>query len=106
MSMEMQPPTTTPRAVPRWIIYGLLLGVLGFAAGLPLSYWFQPGLLRMVVSFPEYTRQVLSGLTEANGKDPFNIFQVVKQTMLFSTVGGLAVGALLGAMMDSRRPAR
>ena len=51
-------------------LFAVTLGILlGFAVGVPLSYYFQPGWLRALVSLPGYIEMVFrSTLDSLQGK--------------------------------------
>jgi len=83
------------------IAIGLLIGA---AIGIPLSYYFQPGWLRALVSLPGYVKMICrSTLDSLNGKNGGggNPALVVKTT--------IAITAILGAFTAraiNRSPAR
>lgn len=99
---DAQLPKRSRRArTSKGIVIGLLIGA---AIGIPLSYYFQPGWLRALVSLPDYIQMIfrstldsLQGKSSGGGNPAF----IVKTT--------IAITALLGAFTAraiNRRPAR
>lgn len=97
--------------VPYWLKYGLAGGVLGALLGGPLSYWFQPGMVRQFVSFPLYVSKLMEAAgnlgSVSQGSDDFGIVQTIMETvistMVVTGIAGAVIGVVLGARRDARR---
>jgi hypothetical protein len=86
--------TSLPLFVIGWALGGLILGI-------PMSYWFQPGALRMFVSLPDYLTNLgdaLGGAGELNSGA-----EKVLNTLLFTTIVCAALGGTLGYLLYVQR---
>ncbi len=83
-------PSILPQLLFRLNIWGLFGTLLGGAIGVPVSYWFQPGLLRAKVSFPDY----LSHLSEVCERS--ETFQPLVLAVVIFAVAGYAIGQVYG----------
>ena len=74
---------------------------LGVAAGIPLSYQFQSGLVRAFVSRTAYVRKVVEAVPDAvqgkGGGDLFGVADTLRKTVVATGGAGLALGVLAGA---------
>lgn len=101
---------STKFVVPYWLRYGIEGGLLGALLGGPLSYWFQPGMMRQFVSFPLYVSKLMEALGNlgsiSQGSDDFGIVQTIVgtviQTMILTGIAGVVIGVVLGARRDAR----
>jgi hypothetical protein len=66
---------------------------IGVCAGVLISYWFQPGALRLAVSLPDYLGQTVPMFFTASTYGP---------TLRATTLAGLFVGGLAGGTIFSK----
>lgn len=103
---------STKFVIPYWLRYGIEGGLLGALLGGPLSYWFQPGMMRQFVSFPLYVSKLMEALGNlgsiSQGSDDFGIVQTIVgtviQTMILTGIAGAVIGVVLGARRDASIP--
>jgi hypothetical protein len=71
-----------------------------------MSYYFQPGILRLVVSLPQYLKDLANGFGESPTRRPpdlIGMMSTAKSTMVAFTITGSIAGGLLGAWLERTR---
>jgi len=78
----------------------ILGGMIGAAIGLPLSYFFQAGLIRAILSLPQYVEVLVKAIVNGTGgRDQSGIMK----TALISVLVMAVIGTIFGAWLSSRK---
>jgi hypothetical protein len=86
------------------LLLHLLIGaVIGLAIAIPVSYYFQPGLVKAFVSLPDYTKRVLTAIPSALSGGPSRAPASVTRTLLVTIALVVPLCAYVSACFRLRR---
>lgn len=92
---------------PRQLLWRTIpFALAGLLVGIPISYYFQSGIVRMLFSCQQYTLKVLAAApdalwkqvnTDGSSADPFGVIAVLTTTLLITVGASLIMGWRLTA---------
>jgi hypothetical protein len=86
-----------PVAIQHAVSYAIILALVGTAIAVPLSYWFRPGFLRMMISLPSYIGEALKYFTGTASR--FSYKNPDAQDTMDLAGGRMFVTGVVGAMI-------
>jgi hypothetical protein len=95
-------PKSRPGKVPL-LLHVLVGSIVGLAIAIPLSYYFQSGLVKTFVSLPDYTKRVLTAIPSALSGGPSSAPTSVTRTLLLTIAMVVPLCAYVSACFRLRR---